>query len=567
MTQSIFEAKEIALDKLFSNDYVFTVPLYQRPYSWTEEEVQALLNDLDAAMDEGSPPAPYFLGSIVLKATAGSSTHEVIDGQQRLTTLTILFCVLRELAQDEDAKQSLDNRVRERPDKYAGNRDRFRLSVRERDNKFFRDNIQKPGGLLKLIADEATDPKDAQQPQQLLQESVRFLYGELSERSQKERDRLAQFVISNCYLVTVKAYDLESAHRAFSVLNARGRDLMPTDILKADVIGNVASKDIGQYTGMWEDIEDELGRERFRDLFAHIYVIEKGSRFHRELASAFEKDVLKRKNGAGFVDSVLVPNAEAFRVVTGQAYSSKELADDINRYLYYLSLLDNDDWIPPAMLFFTRFGEDPDEFRGVVRALETLDWGMFVTGVTRDPRILRHKPAIDAAKDGRQHAKDIARLLMLDPDDQTSVVQVLDGPIYGVRTVAGFTRPLLLRLNRALSEDGLTDGRRQPTVEHVLPQTPAEGSKWLKDFPDEDERLEWTNRLANLVLLSRNKNVQAQNYDFERKKQQYFQRNSVTTFALTVQVVNETEWTRQVLERRQENLIDVLRKEWDIPLP
>ena len=85
-------------------------------------------------------------------------------------------------------------------------------------------------------------------------------------------------------------------------------------------------------------------------------------------------------------------------------------------------------------------------------------------------------------------------------------------------------------------------------------------------FPDEDERLQWTDRLANLVLLSRNKNSRAQNYSFERKKREYFQRDGVTTFALTVQVVNETEWTRQVLERRQKNLIDLLKKEWGIYL-
>ncbi len=561
MTQNTFEAKEIALDKLFSNDYIFTVPGYQRPYSWTKEEVEALLNDLDSAMSEESLPAPYFLGSIVLKATAGSTTHEVIDGQQRLTTLTMLFCVLRELAQDEDAKDSLDQRVRERPDIYAGNRDRYRLSVRERDNQFFRDNIQKTGSLRTFVSDDTQAPTDAQE---LLRLNAKYLWDELSKFSQDKRNKLAQFVISNCYLVTVKAYDLESAHRAFSVLNARGRDLLATDILKADVIGNVVAKDVGRYTEHWEDIEDGLGRDEFRDLFAHIYVIETGRRFHEELAGAFTKDVLKKQNGAVFVDSVLAPNAEAFRAVREQAYVGKELAENINRYLYYLSLLDNDDWLPPAMLFFTRFREHPAEFRDVIRALEVLDWSMFVRGVTRDPRILRHKEAIDAAKDDDQPAKEISRLLRTDPDDQVKVVQLLDGPVHGVRTVARFTRPLLQRLNLALSEEGVTYSGRTPTVEHVLPQNPADSSEWLAKFPDEDDRLEWTNRLANLVLLSRNKNARAQNYDFKRKKQEYFQRDGVTTFALTVQVINETEWTPQVLERRQKNLIDVFRKEWDI---
>ena len=72
----------------------------------------------------------------------------------------------------------------------------------------------------------------------------------------------------------------------------------------------------------------------------------------------------------------------------------------------------------------------------------------------------------------------------------------------------------------------------------------------------------WTHRLANLVLLSRQKNTQAQNFDFERKKQEYFQRKGVAAFALTSQVLNKAEWTPDVLENRQSDLIRRLESEW-----
>ena len=84
----------------------------------------------------------------------------------------------------------------------------------------------------------------------------------------------------------------------------------------------------------------------------------------------------------------------------------------------------------------------------------------------------------------------------------------------------------------------------------------------MKWFQDEDERKQWTHRLANLVLLSRRKNTRASNYEFERKKSEYFQKHGTTTFALTTKVVDESEWTPAILERRQHELIDVLKKEW-----
>ena len=93
--------------------------------------------------------------------------------------------------------------------------------------------------------------------------------------------------------------------------------------------------------------------------------------------------------------------------------------------------------------------------------------------------------------------------------------------------------PLLLRLDSLLADQGATYEHKLLSIEHVLPQSPAENSTWLTWFPDADARDLWTHRLANLVLLSRRKNAQAQNFDFDRKKEEYFQKKGVATFALT----------------------------------
>ena len=138
-------------------------------------------------------------------------------------------------------------------------------------------------------------------------------------------------------------------------------------------------------------------------------------------------------------------------------------------------------------------------------------------------------------------------------------MSALDGPVY---TRPRMLKTLLLRLDSLLADVGAKYNHPTITIEHVLPQNPGHNSQWLIDFPDEDERMEWTHRLANLVLLSRSKNWQALNYDFNRKKKEYFQRRGVATFALTTQVLSETEWTPEVLQRRQKELINAFKKEW-----
>ena len=557
--QNAFEAKEVALGKLFDNDYLFRMPVYQRPYSWRPEQTEELLNDLLGAMKDETTSEPYFLGSIVLIARPGSREHDVIDGQQRLTTLTMLFCALRELSEDVDKQNSLDDRIRERQDVFAGRRDRFRLEIRKQDQEFFHDNVQEPGKLVDFIARSAERATDSRR---LILENARFLHEELSRLSVEVRDALSKFIITRCYLVVVSAYNRESAHRIFSVLNARGLDLTPTDILKSDVMGEIPAKNETRYAALWETTEDELGREKFRELFAHIFVIETGNRFHRELAKAFKEEVLSKINGTDFVNETLIPYAEAFQIVTSATYASRARAEDVNRMLNHLRELDNDDWIPAAMVFYDRHKSDPETLLNLLTELDRLAYAMLITATRRDPRIVRYRKMLESAKNGEAGVDETIAHLQLTDVERRRVVDALDEPIYRPRPAARFARPLLLRLDGVLSKgSGASYDYRIITVEHVLPQSPNDESEWTRTFT-EDEREYWTHRLANLVLLARGKNARAQNYDFDTKKAEYFQRGGVSNFALTTQVVSEPKWTTRVLAQRQKALIDALKTEW-----
>jgi hypothetical protein len=119
----------------------------------------------------------------------------------------------------------------------------------------------------------------------------------------------------------------------------------------------------------------------------------------------------------------------------------------------------------------------------------------------------------------------------------------------------------LRRLDAELSESKQTPDLPIYTVEHVLPQNPEVGSLWLKWYPDEDIRKSWLNRLGNLALLSKRRNASARNFEFERKKNLYFKSPS-TPFVMTVQILNQSEWTFDVLEARHRENLDVLKKLW-----
>ncbi len=549
------DAKELQLLAVFDDRYTFNIPPYQRPYAWTTEQTGELLDDLLYAirgverMDE---TPPYFLGSIVVVKREGSAAAEVVDGQQRLTTLTMLFCVLRELAEEKE-KDELDVFIRQEGNTYKGTEPVFRITLRERDSKFFRKNVQAAGELRNFVERDSTKWPDSQQR---IFENAKHLWQELRNRTREQRDNLAMFITRRCYLVIVSTSDQSSAYRIFSVMNDRGLDLSPTDILKAEIIGAMDDRVRSKYTEVWENIEDDIGRDNFRDLFTHIRMIFMKVKARGELSEEFRSGVLNHVKNGDFMDEVLTPYADVYKIAIGMDEKSEANANKVNQYLQYLGRLDNFDWIPPAMAFFNKDPSDIEKHQ-FVRALERLAYGMFILRLNINKRISRYARILEAIE-GEEDLFVESGPFEFPSGERKEILRILDGPVFSLPRVP---RPLLLRLDSLLADVGARYDYSTITIEHVLPQNPSMDSEWVTVFPDEEEREQWTHRLGNLVLLSRRKNSQAQNYDFERKKRDYFQ-TRVAPFALTVEVVSESNWTPAVLEQRQKRLIDLLRVEW-----
>ncbi len=369
---------------------------------------------------------------------------------------------------------------------------------------------------------------------------------------------MARFLDQRCYLVVVSSSDIDSAYRIFSVMNDRGLNLSPTDILKAEIIGLLPENRRSTYTKKWDDLEEGLGRENFRNLFAHIRMIYMQSKQQQTLAQEFRESILTQTEtkGGKFIDDVLIPSSESYLIVLNGIAQDTKNAEEVNKYLRYLRRLDNSDWVPPAIAFFKRYENNFDAILKFARDLERLAYALFIRRARINERISRYVDVLRSIEKGYDLYEEAS--LQLQDQEKSEVLEALGGPIYKTR----FCKPLLLRLDSLLADAGARYDHKIISVEHVLPQDPSPGSKWLELFPCEEERKNWTHKIANLLLLSRSTNTKAQNYEFERKKREYFEKRVVTTFALTSQVLNESEWTVDVLEKRQRELLEKLKKEW-----
>lgn len=553
-------AKEQSLAKIFSDDYVFTIPGYQRPYSWGKDQAQELLDDLLGALAcapaQLSDAAPYFLGSIVLIKAEAVPEATVVDGQQRLTTLTLLLSAIRATVGDAELQKDITGCIYERGSLVKGTQARYRLSLRERDRDFFRQYVQHENGLQALAELNAVLP-DAQK--RLRANAEVFMAG-LAKLPQAELVRLVQFVITRCYLVTVATPDLDSAYRIFGVLNSRGLDLSATDILKAEIVGAIAPAQRDAYTKKWEDAEEDLGRDEFGDLFSHIRMVYRKAKPQGTLLKEFKEHVVPAKQPLSFVDEVLLPMAQAFSELRDADFASTHHAEQVNEHLRWLNRLEFKDWVPPALAFFVRYRQQPEAVLGFFRDLERLGYSMLARKTGINDRIERFSALTNAVEAGANLSAATSPL-QLSPQEQHQTYMALNGPLYETHSSRALAL-LLLRLDHLMSDGSASYQHDIVSVEHVMPQQPAPNSQWASWVPDKSVHQQWVHRLGNLALLSRRKNSAASNRDFTWKKSAYFAKGGISAFVLTTQVLQYANWTVEVMQQRQDAMLARLEEHW-----
>jgi len=388
MSKSISGA-EYPLSKIFSSDFDFTIPSYQRPYAWTTDETSELFDNL-YEFYRSEEEDSYFLGSIVLIKKEGHPRSDVIDGQQRLTTLTILLAALASKLSG-DLRKAFESHIREPGRPSQGLEPELRLRLRERDREFFAQYVQGLNfdGLLAL--DAARLPNEAQRN---IQQNSRLLMDRLTQTFQDKEDELrafGSFVVQRCFLVVVSTPNRKSAFRVFSVMNSRGLDLLPSDIIKADAIGQIPTERQEEYTNRWEDMEVQAGRDGFNDLFMFVRMIFAREKAKRALLEEFRSHVLSSvRDPIKLVEDVLEPYTEAYMMAKRCQYVATAHSQEVNSYLKWLNRIDNSDWLPPAIQFLAQKKNDSEYVLWFFTKLERLAAYLHICAKNVNQRIERY---------------------------------------------------------------------------------------------------------------------------------------------------------------------------------
>lgn len=561
------EVNEKAIRTLFSDDFWFNIPSYQRPYVWGKDNITDLLDDIVYAFKYNTQDK-YFLGSLVLQEK-NKYEYDILDGQQRLTTLCIFMAVLRDLAKDDSLKEALQSLLFVKGNKFKGIKDKARLTfeIRSEVEQFFQDCIIKENGTNNI--DEFMKVNNI-----LLDDiSIKNMYKAIStvrefiENNEYdiefEQEDFFNFIYENLIFAYVCSDTREQAFRLFTILNNRGIPLTTADILKSlnlDKISDEAQRN--EYAKKWEELEQKYG-ERFDRFLNFIRTMKLKEKARKNLLEEFEEKIYKKgmmTYGKESIDYFRTTSDNYDKLITFDI-NLKELD---NHYKNLVTIMktgfNSEDWIPPLLYFYEKFNtQDLGKFIVLLDNKFMGDWINRETPTKRLENMNKILKAIELAK----NSTEVVENQELFEFDRERFFSEINGDIYGQR----YCKYLLLKVEnyKMASDMVFISNYKNISVEHILPQSPKAESLWRKEFTD-DEREYWTNKLANLMLITRRKNSQLSNSEFKEKKERYSKENLTIFPSNNYIYLNTEKWSVSELEKRQVEINRIFGSQ-DIPEP
>jgi hypothetical protein len=542
-----FRLQDPVIGELLSASQSLRVPDYQRDYSWESVHVLDFWNDITRFQEETplipTMPRRYFLGAVMLARQ--SEDRLVIDGQQRLATVTLLLIVIRDALASIDPHQASVLHAL-----YIARDDQYRITLNVTDRDFFRECYQ-------AYPDKPNQYVPKKRSCKLIKAAYELLSTEVRKRLETKKtddDRrqylkaLYKTVIDSLQVICIEASDADHAVAMFETLNDRGVGLSTSDLLKSWLLMKASASTRRELLNSWQHMENHAGEGKLTPLLREAWLSKHGDVKARALYSEIKKYLAehKRISPKAFVDSIRqdIETLVKFR----ECRTGNAIVDTRLRALRYIGaskacvvLLSVNNTLGEKYLLAT------------CNAIESL--------------AIRHKIKfgyLDSAFDNSLYA---SCKVFTEQRDFLRGIEVLVGAspaddevlLAGKRThfrgsAQRLAKVILAGLEEWLRHDalGLKPDTKEVQLEHIRPRRPRERKNpspgWLRRI----------NSLGNLTVLLRDENIKLSNKPFRSKRVEY----KKSRLAITQSVAKMEKWSNKAIDMRRDYLLGELVKCW-----
>lgn len=551
-------------DLLNKKDTVFRVPPYQRPYSWESEQTLTFWEDLND-FDEIN-----FLGTFVVNNEYKKQGFvDLIDGQQRIITITIMLAILRNHFNSINANQKADGIH----NSYISNtdddgNDRYKLKVNNSLEEYFINCVQKKDNNFCL--------KQKTEEQKLLEKNYKILNDKLSDQLNKEKDKEKYLTklrdrIKDFEIVLIEVDKEEDAFTFFETLNARGLELSTADVLKNLIFKKLSKQgDINKLQESWQNIIDNLvdsNEEIDASKFIRHYWLSKKKfitqkKLFRSIKSYMEEN---SENYIAFLNDLELESMFYRKINFPVKEEWKGDYIDIYKSLKNLKKMKTSQ-SNSILLSLMRIihKDDYNKFRTkyIKLAFFWIEYFTFSFSILakKSPAPLeriysKYAILLDQSKNKKNIEDNLIsfkkELLKLVPDRDSFI----EG-FKGVKYSKGNQKLIIYILEKINYNKNNEQSFDKVNIEHIIPQNPNVKSKYQKDSVKDI-----VNTLGNLLPLGPEYNKEASNND-PADKIEYYQKSKIDLVKDVVNTISlNNDWGVFDVENRT---IELANKSWEI---
>ncbi|MFP6122716.1 DUF262 domain-containing protein [Helicobacter pylori] len=558
------EAKEATLLRFFEENQnnQFVIPIYQRLYSWKKEQCEQLWDDIIKTGGNDQIEG-HFIGSIVFVHDGIYTTNYnellIIDGQQRLTTITLLFIALRDYLNDEDeflekfSRQKIQNRYLINSDEKGDKKFKLFLSESDKDT------------LLSLIDKDRRKPSE---PSLKIMENFKLF----EEWIRKNTDKL-ETIFKGLDKLMVVEISLErgkdNPQRIFESMNSTGKDLTQTDLIKNYILMRLEpEKQKIFYKKYWRAMEENFKQDEtlFNQFVRHYLTIK--TRDIPNINKVYE--AFKRyQQERGIETEVLLQDLQKYCGYFCQIAFKKEADKDLNKALSFLVDLEMDVIYPLLLELYIDYSDgvlSKQDFIPIIYLTESYLCRRAVCGIPSNG-LNKFFPSFTKKIDKKQYLKSVEEHFgsltgnQKFPNDFEFKDSFITKELYGRnKTKKKKTKYFLERLENFDTKEPVNT--KECTIEHIMPQTLTK--EWKKDFGENFQAIhdKYLHTIGNLTLTGYNQDYSNKSFQEKRDMENGFKQSplKLNQSLKDLEVFGEKE-----IEKRANDLADWALKIWTYP--
>ena len=565
-----FNTANQSFRQVMGNSLKYTVPRFQRDYSWQEEQWEDLWEDVIELSKEKIPS--HYMGYLVLQSS-DNINFTVIDGQQRLATISILILAglfeLKQLIDNNKEPKENQKRLDTFKNNFIGFTDPVYLSI-EHKLKLNRNNDRH----FRTYLCELIQPpvRNINYSERLMGKALDYFQTQLKNHfdNQLTGEKIATLIeiLSNgLFFTTITVSNNTNAYTIFETLNAKGVHLSTPDLVKNYIFSLIDSKGDrhDNFLQIWEDkwsnITGQLGKHKFSDFIR----VDWNSRYDfsrkKDLFKKIKSRVSSAQSAQQYIENMQknAPVYSALRNETDDFWKQYENGEYNNQKLQLsLKMLNMFNIVAPLSALLAGFHRfNANDFRKFLFYIEVISVRYNIIGnKSPGPQEKAYCATAHSIQTGSLSSA-LKELKKIYPSDK-EFLNAFEIKTLKTKQTHAKARFLLFRIERHLS-NGANISYDETTLEHILPQSPSE--EWDKELEEEDKVEELVSSIGNMTLLSYKQNHSLGRESFA-EKQKIFQQSQ---FKITQQCSEYKQWNKDNILHRQKWLGEQAVALWHLP--